>query len=89
MAYHLLQHDPQGADMLGQALAGARCARSLRALLQLSGKKRSAAPHASNPKRDRSLLVHRSRRRPTGNAIESSHGYRGLYYVLMGRVAPP
>ena len=23
MAYHLLQHDPQGADMLGRALAGA------------------------------------------------------------------
>src|SRR5699024_1090894 len=22
------------------------------------------------------------------NAIESSHGYRGLYYVLMGRLAP-
>jgi recombination protein RecR len=41
----------------------------------------------SNPKRDPTQLC--IVETPADqNMIESSHGYRGLYYVLMGRVAP-
>ncbi len=41
----------------------------------------------ANPKRDPSVLC--VVETPADqNMIESSHGYRGLYYVLMGRLAP-
>ncbi|AZY48428.1 recombination mediator RecR [Bordetella avium] len=86
MAYHLLQHDVQGADMLGRALAGAvqnlrRCARCN------SFTEDDVCVICANPKRDASLLC--IVETPADqNVIESSHGYRGLYYVLMGRLAP-
>ena len=86
MAYHLLQHDPQGADMLGRALASAvrdlkHCARCN------SFSEEEVCGTCSNPKRDRSLLC--IVETPADqNMIESSHGYRGLYYVLQGRLSP-
>ncbi|OZI23045.1 recombination protein RecR [Bordetella genomosp. 9] len=86
MAYHLLQHDPRGADLLGQALASAvhnlrHCARCN------SFTDDEICATCSNPKRDPSQLC--VVETPADqNMIESSHGYRGLYYVLMGRVAP-
>ena len=86
MAYHLMQHDLQGADMLGRALAGAvqnlrHCARCN------SFTEDEICSTCANPKRDPSLLC--IVETPADqNMIESSHGYRGLYYVLMGRVAP-
>lgn len=86
MAYHLLQHDVQGADMLGRALSGAvnnlrHCARCN------SFTENEICATCANPRRDPSLLC--IVETPADqNMIESSHGYRGLYYVLMGRIAP-
>lgn len=86
MAYHLLQHDPQGARQLSVALESAvgrlqHCARcNSFAEADLCGT-------CANPERDPSLLC--VVETPADqNMIEASHGYRGLYYVLMGRLAP-
>ncbi|ARP95309.1 recombination mediator RecR [Bordetella genomosp. 13] len=86
MAYHLLQHDPQGADLLGRALAGA--VQNLRHCARCNGfTEDEVCATCANPKRDPTLLC--VVETPADqNMIESSHGYRGLYYVLMGRVAP-
>ncbi|QII84697.1 recombination protein RecR [Bordetella hinzii] len=86
MAYHLLQHELQGADLLGRALAGAvqnlrHCARCN------SFTEDDICVICANPKRDATQLC--IVETPADqNVIESSHGYRGLYYVLMGRLAP-
>ncbi|WPL79965.1 recombination mediator RecR [Bordetella hinzii] len=86
VAYHLLQHDLQGADLLGRALAGAvqnlrHCARCN------SFTEDDICVICANPKRDATQLC--IVETPADqNVIESSHGYRGLYYVLMGRLAP-
>ncbi len=86
MAYHMLQYDLAGADMLGRALSGAvqglrHCARCN------SFTEDEICVTCLNPKRDPSLLC--VVETPADqNMIESSHGYRGLYYVLMGRLAP-
>ena len=86
MAYHLLQHDVQGADILGRALSDAvsnlrHCARCN------SFTEDELCATCSNSRRDPSLLC--VVETPADqNMIESSHGYRGLYYVLMGRIAP-
>jgi recombination protein RecR len=86
MAYHLLQHDLQGADILGRALSGAvnnlrHCARCN------SFTEDELCAICASPRRDPALLC--VVETPADqNMIESSHGYRGLYYVLMGRLAP-
>ncbi len=75
MAYHLLQHDPDGALRLGDALRDAvgglcHCERC-----------------NSFSQTDPSVLC--VVETPADqNMIEASHGYQGLYYVLMGRLAP-
>src|SRR5690606_26542865 len=86
MAYHLMQHDLQGADMLGRALAGA--VRNLRHCARCNSfTEQEICATCANPKRDSSLLcIVETPADP--NMIEASHGYRGLYYVLRGRVAP-
>src|SRR3546814_17658522 len=72
--------------MVGRALAGAvqnlrHCARCN------SFTEDEICATCANPKRDPSLLC--IVETPADqNMIEASHGYRGLYYVLMGRVAP-
>lgn len=86
MAYHLLQHDVQGADLLGRALSDAihnlrHCARCN------SFTEDELCVTCASPRRDPSLLC--VVETPADqNMIESSHGYSGLYYVLMGRIAP-
>lgn len=86
MAYHLLQHDQPGADQLSRALSSAL--RDLRHCSQCNGfTEEEICATCSNPKRDPSILC--IVETPADqNTIESSHGYRGLYYVLMGRLAP-
>ncbi|WP_459615153.1 recombination mediator RecR [Bordetella sp. 2513F-2] len=86
MAYHLLQHDLQGAEILGRALAGA--VQNLRHCARCNGfTEAEICATCANPRRDPALLC--VVETPADqNMIESSHGYRGLYYVLMGRVAP-
>lgn len=86
MAYHLLQHDPDGALRLGDALRDAvgglcHCERCN------SFSQTAVCETCLNPERDPSLLC--VVETPADqNMIESSHGYRGLYYVLMGHIAP-
>lgn len=86
MAYHLLQHDPQGAEMLARALSSA--VQNLRHCARCNGfTEQEVCATCSNPNRDATQLC--IVETPADqNMIESSHGYRGLYYVLMGRVAP-
>lgn len=86
MAYHLLQRDPEGALRLGAALNEAvtdlrHCERCN------SFSQEPVCPTCRNPDRDASLLC--VVETPADqNMIEASHGYRGLYYVLQGRLAP-
>jgi len=86
MAYHLLQHDQVGADRLSRALADA--VRNLGHCRRCNGfTEGEICATCANPKRDPSLLC--VVETPADqNMIESSHGYKGLYYVLMGRLAP-
>ncbi|MDX3895947.1 MULTISPECIES: recombination mediator RecR [Pusillimonas] len=86
MAYHMLQHDVAGAERLAAALGDA--VRDLRHCERCNGFSDEAiCPVCANPKRDASLLC--VVETPADqNMIESSHGYKGLYYVLMGRLAP-
>src|SRR5690606_29090435 len=86
MAYHLLQHDPDGALRLGDALREAvsglcHCERCN------SFSQTPVCATCENPDRDPSVLC--VVETPADqNMIEASHGYSGLYYVLMGRLAP-
>ena len=86
MAYHLLQHDVAGASKLGEALA-----RASQTLLHCercnSFSETPLCQICASSRRDPSLLC--IVETPADqNMVESSHGYRGLYYVLMGRLAP-
>lgn len=86
MAYHMLQHDVSGAERLSQALAAA--VQGLRHCARCNGfSEEEICSTCANPKRDASVLC--VVETPADqNMIESSHGYRGLYYVLMGALAP-
>lgn len=86
MAYYLLQYDLAGADKLSRALADAsrRLAHCKRCNSFTEG---DLCATCANPKRDASLLC--VVETPADqNMIESSHGFKGLYYVLMGHLAP-
>ncbi len=86
MAYHLLQHDRDGAQRLAEALQTAtiavqhceRCHTFTEAAI---------CGTCSDPTRDaQQLLVVES---PADQAaMERSGSYRGLYFVLMGRLSP-
>lgn len=86
MAYHLLQRDRDGAARLSATLA--------EALTQLKHCGRcnnfsetETCDRCANPARDASQLC--VVEMPADLAVmESTHAYRGLYYVLMGRVSP-
>ncbi len=86
MAYHLLQHNPDGALRLGSTLREAveglgHCQRCN------SFTQTEVCATCLNAERDPALLC--VVETPADqNMIEASHGYRGLYYVLMGRLAP-
>jgi len=86
MAYHLLQHDPHGATRLGEALLRAVEGVGHCRLCNGFSEDEVCATCASD-RRDASLLC--VVETPADqNMIEASHGYTGLYYVLMGRLAP-
>ena len=86
MAYHLLQHDPRGAERLAAAIDAAmrnvhRCARCNNFTEQ------EVCDRCLSPKRDSSQLC--IVEMPADlNSMEQSHAYNGLYYVLMGRLSP-
>lgn len=86
MAYHLLQRDREGAARLAQALQQAlgdirhcdRCNTFTEALV---------CDLCSNPQRDSTQLC--VVEMPSDLMVmESTQSYRGLYYVLMGRISP-
>ncbi|MBY0574565.1 MAG: recombination mediator RecR [Undibacterium sp.] len=86
MTYHLLQHDREGAKMIGQAMLGALD------MVHNCGACNTFTEHdicatCINSERDRSLLcVVES---PSDQLmIEQTMTYKGLYFVLMGRLSP-
>src|SRR5579859_4911535 len=86
MAFHLLQHGRQGAKALSVALDAAleRVGRCCRCRMLTEGELCSIC---SNPQRDVSqICVVESPADVV--AIEQSGGYRGRYFVLMGRLSP-
>jgi recombination protein RecR len=86
MAYHLLQHDPRGAERLGRALDTAL--RTLRRCERCNSfTEAEVCERCLSPKRDSSQLC--VVEMPADlNTMEQTHAYRGLYYVLMGRLSP-
>jgi recombination protein RecR len=86
MAFHLLDHDREGGRRLAQALGEAmervnRCKRC-RTLSE-----RELCALCASPNRDPSLLC--VVENPSEIvAIEQATGYRGLYFVLGGRLSP-
>jgi recombination protein RecR len=86
MAYHLLQHDPQAARDLAAALEGALT--DLRHCQRCNGFSQTlVCSTCESPKRDATQLCV-VETAADQNIIESTHNYSGLYYVLMGRIAP-
>lgn len=86
MAYHLLQHDIAGANQLSHALSQA--VENMQHCSLCNGfSEADVCATCANPKRDATVLC--VLETPADqNTLESSHGYKGLYYVLMGHLAP-
>jgi recombination protein RecR len=86
MAFHLLQHDREGARRLAAALEGAthevrHCARCH------TFTEHELCNVCANPARDASKLC--IVETPADQAaLERTGSYRGLYFVLMGRLSP-
>ncbi|UOD49930.1 recombination mediator RecR [Orrella daihaiensis] len=86
MAYHLLQHDPDAAHNLSNALELAL--NNLQHCEKCNGFTQEViCPTCVSPNRDTSLLCV-VETAADQNIIESTHNYKGLYFVLMGRIAP-
>ena len=86
MAYHLLQYDPAGAQRLSAALA--RVLSSVRRCVRCNTfTEDELCAVCASPKRDpASLCVVET---PADLAtMEQTMAYRGLYFVLMGRLSP-
>ncbi len=86
MAYHLLQNDREGAQLLAQALQQAT-SRMRHCSLCHTFTEDEVCETCSNPARDRTkLCVVES---PADQAaLERSGAFRGLYFVLMGKISP-
>jgi recombination protein RecR len=86
MAYHLLQHDREGARRLAQALEHAVA--SVRHCVRChTFTEDEVCSTCRDPARERRLLC--VVETPADQAaIERSGSYRGLYFVLMGRLSP-
>jgi len=86
MAFHLLQHDRQGAEILAQALVqavqGVRHCQRCHTFTE-----EAICAVCSDPERDASrLLVVET---PADQAaMERTGAFNGLYFVLMGRLSP-
>lgn len=86
MAFHLLERDRAGARRLSERLVLAvdrvgncRCCRSF--------SEQEICPLCANPSRDAQILC--VVETPVDQlAIEQATGYRGLYFVLLGRLSP-
>ena len=86
MAYHLLQHDRDGAAMLGQALLQA-VERIQHCTSCNTFTESQVCETCLDPTRDASLLC--VVETPSDQMmIEQTLTYKGLYFVLMGRLSP-
>jgi recombination protein RecR len=86
MAFHLLQHDRQGAQLMAQALQQA--ATSIRhCTLCHTFTENEVCATCLDPQRDSSKLC--VVETPADQAaVERTAAYRGLYFVLMGKLSP-
>ena len=86
MAFHLLQHDRQGAQRLSQALQQA-CSTVQHCTVCHTFSEAAVCASCGDPRRDRSLLC--VVETPADQAaMERTGAYKGLYFVLMGRLSP-
>lgn len=86
MAYHLMQRERKGAQRLGESLLHALAAvrHCQRCNTFTEG---DVCERCSSTRRDRSLLC--VVETPVDmNMMEQTLAYKGLYYVLMGRISP-
>jgi recombination protein RecR len=86
MAYHLLQHDRAGADLLAQALSAALSGVRLCAKCNNFTEDEICALCRS-PRRDPSLLCVVETATDLA-MVEQTLSYSGMYFVLMGRLSP-
>jgi recombination protein RecR len=86
MAFHLLQHDREGAQVLSQALQQA--VQRVRHCSQChTFTEQEICPTCLDPRRDRSKLC--VVETPADQAaLERTAAFRGLYFVLMGKLSP-
>ncbi len=86
LAFHLLQHDREGAQRLAQALTSA-CASVRHCERCHTFTEAPVCDICSDPQRDARLLC--VVETPADQAaLERTGSYRGLYFVLMGRISP-
>ncbi len=86
MAYHLLQQDREGAQRLAQALQQA-AARMRHCVQCHTFTEDEVCETCRNPQRDRSQLC--VVETPADqSAVERTGAFRGMYFVLMGRLSP-
>lgn len=86
MAFHMLQHDREGAQLLSQALQQAT--QSIQhCVLCHTFTEREICSTCLDPKRDASKLC--VVETPADqSAVERTSAYKGLYFVLMGKLSP-
>jgi recombination protein RecR len=86
MAFHLLQHDRAGAQLLAQALQQA--ANSIRHCSRChTFTEKEVCDTCTDPRRDASKLC--VVETPADQAaLERTAAYQGLYFVLMGKLSP-
>jgi recombination protein RecR len=86
MAFHLLQHERQGAGELARALADAL--ESVRRCIRCNNfSEDEECSLCRSPRRDRALLC--VVETPADLAmVEQTLSYSGMYFVLMGRLSP-
>src|SRR5690349_22441981 len=86
MAFHLLQHDRAGAQVLAQALQQA-AAQIKHCSLCHTFTEGEVCATCLDPQRDRSKLC--VVETPADQAaVERTAAFRGLYFVLMGKLSP-
>ena len=86
MAFHLLQHDRSGAEQLAQALQHA-CQSVHHCRLCNTFTEQEICSTCQDPTRDSGLLC--VVETPADqSALERTQAYRGLYFVLMGKLSP-
>ncbi len=86
MAYHLLQYDRGAAQSISQAINQA-LEELQHCVMCNSFTQEDVCATCANPQRNTSQLCIVETAADL-NMIEASHGYDGLYYVLMGRLNP-